>query len=168
MDYENIKIILERYWRCETSLEEESQLREYFEGDNIPEDLKSIAPLFRCYKNISELKPQLEFKIENLTPGKDVHSTRGRFLAILPQWYYRAAAVILILLSVFIIHERMSKVSTTAIALSKDTFKNPEAALQETKRVLMMVSIEMQKGEKQAGKFAEFNKAENTYKKNDE
>lgn len=40
MDSEHIEQLLERYWKCETSLEEEAQLRAYFaEAGNIPAHL---------------------------------------------------------------------------------------------------------------------------------
>lgn len=39
MDYKYIEQLLERYWECETSLEEENILRTFFSQDNIPGDL---------------------------------------------------------------------------------------------------------------------------------
>ena len=36
MDSKHIEQLLEKYWSCETSLEEEKQLREYFRGEDIP------------------------------------------------------------------------------------------------------------------------------------
>ena len=37
MDFKEREDLLRKYWNCETSLEEEKQLREYFGGENIPE-----------------------------------------------------------------------------------------------------------------------------------
>lgn len=46
MDYKYIKQLLERYWRCETSLEEEEILRMFFAQKNIPAELERYQPLF--------------------------------------------------------------------------------------------------------------------------
>ena len=46
MDYKYINQLLERYWKCETSLEEEGILRAFFSQDNIPAELKRYQPLF--------------------------------------------------------------------------------------------------------------------------
>lgn len=46
MDYKYIQQLLERYWRCETSLEEEAILRSFFAQDNVPAELKRYQPLF--------------------------------------------------------------------------------------------------------------------------
>lgn len=39
MDYKQIEQMLERYWRCETSLEEEVQLRDWFLREDVPAHL---------------------------------------------------------------------------------------------------------------------------------
>ncbi len=168
MDYEDIKILLDKYWRCETTLDEELRLRDYFERDDIPAELQPYAGLFRYYKNVSGLQPDTGFNMGNINPRGGDRSGEGSSFRIQARWYYRAAAVILILLSVFIIHERLTRVRQEAMELSRDTFKNPKVALQETKKVLMMISVQMHKGEEQAVKISEFNKAENTYKKNND
>ena len=46
MDYKYINQLLERYWKCETSLEEEDILRAFFSQDNIPAELERYQPLF--------------------------------------------------------------------------------------------------------------------------
>ena len=39
MDYKYIEQLLERYWQCETSLEEESELRSFFSEEEVPAHL---------------------------------------------------------------------------------------------------------------------------------
>jgi hypothetical protein len=46
MDFKYIEQLLERYWRCETSLEEEAQLRAFFNGNDIPTELLPYKDLF--------------------------------------------------------------------------------------------------------------------------
>lgn len=46
MDCKDIEQLLERYWQCETSLEEEAQLRTFFAEGNVPENLLRYKDLF--------------------------------------------------------------------------------------------------------------------------
>ena len=46
MDCKYIEQLLERYWQCETSLEEEAQLRAFFNGSDFPEHLLRYKDLF--------------------------------------------------------------------------------------------------------------------------
>ena len=48
MDYKYIEQLLERYWQCETTLQEEDILRSFFSQPNIPEELRRYQPLFTC------------------------------------------------------------------------------------------------------------------------
>ena len=46
MDYKYIEQLLERYWRCETSLQEEEILRAFFSQEDIPAALLPYRDLF--------------------------------------------------------------------------------------------------------------------------
>lgn len=46
MDYKYINQLLERYWECETSLEEENILRSFFSQKDIPAELLKYKDLF--------------------------------------------------------------------------------------------------------------------------
>ena len=46
MDYKYIEQLLERYWKAETSIEEEDILRAFFSQQDIPAALKQYQPLF--------------------------------------------------------------------------------------------------------------------------
>lgn len=46
MDYKYIEQLLERYWHCETSLQEEKILRTFFSQKNVPVGLVSYKDLF--------------------------------------------------------------------------------------------------------------------------
>ena len=47
MDYKYIKQLLERYWKCETSLEEEEILRTFFSQKDIP--VQTSLTVYRRY-----------------------------------------------------------------------------------------------------------------------
>ena len=46
MDSKYIEQLLERYWQCETSLEEEAQLRTFFMEGDVPGHLLRYKDLF--------------------------------------------------------------------------------------------------------------------------
>ena len=46
MDYKYIEQLLERYWRCETSLQEEEILRLFFSQEEVPTNLVPYKDLF--------------------------------------------------------------------------------------------------------------------------
>lgn len=46
MDFKEIELLLERYWRCETSLEEEARLRTLFCQEELPAHLRRYKELF--------------------------------------------------------------------------------------------------------------------------
>jgi hypothetical protein len=165
MDYNELKNLLDKYWKCETTLEEESRIRKLFENENIPEDLEPYAPLFRYFNNISDVKPVTDFNSEDpgKIPGDTVKIRREPGNRI--QWLYRAAAVILLIISVIVVHEQIITVKRKAIEITKDTYSNPKEALQETKKMLMLISVKMNKGEAQAIKLSEFHEAENMIRK---
>lgn len=46
MDYKYINQLLDRYWKCETTLEEERILRTFFSQDSLPEELCKYREIF--------------------------------------------------------------------------------------------------------------------------
>lgn len=50
MDYKYIEQLLERYWRCETSVEEEDILRAFFSQESLPDNLAVYRSLFAYEK----------------------------------------------------------------------------------------------------------------------
>lgn len=46
MDYKYIEQLLERYWQCQTTLEEENILRAFFSQEDLPETLARYRALF--------------------------------------------------------------------------------------------------------------------------
>ena len=56
MDYKYIEQLLERYWNCQTTLEEERILRSFFSQEDVPAQLLQYKDLFDCEKEIAEDK----------------------------------------------------------------------------------------------------------------
>lgn len=68
MDSKHIEQLLERYWRCETSLEEEARLRAFFNdaGQEVPEHLRCYRDLFvyqQCQQEAEGLGEDFDARI---------------------------------------------------------------------------------------------------------
>lgn len=59
MDYKYIEQLLERYWQCETSLEEEEILRAFFSQKDVPDELQQYRSLF-AYEQQAKAEEMLD------------------------------------------------------------------------------------------------------------
>ncbi len=84
MDSKRLEILLNRYWSCVSTLEEEKELRDYFNNNEVSEDMLEIATLFRYYeseKKIEELDGSFDSSIiEKIKEIKDAHKPKSRKL----------------------------------------------------------------------------------------
>ena len=99
MDYKYINQLLERYWRCETSLED---LRAFFSQADIPADLKRYQPLFAYQREepkVDVLGDDFDEKILAMTEEPKVVKAR---IVSMPQRLrplFKAAAIVAIVLT---------------------------------------------------------------------
>lgn len=102
MDYKYISQLLERYWRGETSLEEEQILRAFFAQLNIPSELEP----YRCLFVYEQTEPKQDVLPDDFEErmlkmvGEDVPSTahRATFSERLAP-LFRAVAIVAIVLT---------------------------------------------------------------------
>jgi hypothetical protein len=102
MDYKYINQLLERYWRCETTLEEEDILRAFFSQEDIPAELLQYKALF-CYE---ENEPKVDVLGEDfdervLAMVNEQTTVKARVITM-PQRLrplFKAAAVVAIILT---------------------------------------------------------------------
>lgn len=102
MDYKYIEQLLERYWACETTLEEEAILRAFFSQEDVPANLAQYKPVFAYMQQESkadvlgdEFDEKILAKLEQQTAVKaKVISLSARLMPL-----FKAAAVVAIFLS---------------------------------------------------------------------
>lgn len=96
MDYKYIEQLLDRYWNCQTTLEEEEILRSFFSQDDIPVGLLKYKSLF-AYETTSVKSDVLneDFDEKVLAMVNDQQTT-GRHISIMRRLapLFRAAAVV--------------------------------------------------------------------------
>ena len=92
MDFKYIEQLLERYWQCETSLEEEAQLRTFFTEEDVPEHLSRYKDLF-VYQQLQQ-EEHLLAEIEAPVVKARRMTLTARFMPL-----FKAAAAVAVVLS---------------------------------------------------------------------
>ena len=100
MDFKYIEQLLERYWRCETSLEEEAQLRAFFTKEEIPEHLLRYKDLFVYQQFQQEVLLGADFDARVLAEI-EVPVVKAKRMTLTARFMplFKAAAVVAVVLS---------------------------------------------------------------------
>lgn len=102
MDYKYINQLLERYWRCETSLEEEGILRAFFSQEELPQELRPYKPLFAYEAEQAKserLSDDFDARILSMVEGAPKVVARRVTLAMRMKPLFKAAAVVAVILT---------------------------------------------------------------------
>ena len=96
MDYKYIEQLLERYWQCETTLQEEAILRTFFSQPDIPEALRKYQALFACEsQNEEPLGEDFDARMLDLIgEAPKTITLKDRLMPL-----FKAAAIVAILLT---------------------------------------------------------------------
>ena len=99
MDYKYIEQLLERYWACETTLQEEDILRSFFSQPDIPEALRKFQPLFLCETELEEplgedFDARMLEMIDEEKPKAKIVTLTSRLMPL-----FKAAAIVAIILT---------------------------------------------------------------------
>lgn len=99
MDSKTIEQLLERYWRCETSLEEEARLRAYFTSGEVAPALLRYQALFAYQKQ--QQTESLDAEFDARLSRRMEHPVKARRLTLTMRFVplMRAAGVVLFFLT---------------------------------------------------------------------
>ncbi|HUX59059.1 MAG TPA: hypothetical protein VMV77_18960 [Bacteroidales bacterium] len=140
MNTEGLNRLLEKYYRGESTEEEEKTLSGFFQNNNIPEGYEAEKVIFGYYSEAAEVpepSPGFEASIMAGIDEADRIKKKKNFRKyILP--YFSAAAGLLILTAsyFFFVHK----------SATMDTFSDPKLAYAETMKILMEVSTKLNRG----------------------
>lgn len=156
MDYKYIEQLLEAYWQCNTSPEEEEVLRAFFKQSEMPESLKRYRSLF-AYQSVSaqsslgaDFDRRMEALIEKeeaaaaATQRTPVSARPGRrSISLRP--LFRAAAILAIVLTLgnaaqYQFGKNESSEPDYNYAEYKDTYTDPQVAFDEVSSALQEFS----------------------------
>ena len=156
-----INELLNKYWNCETSLEEEQQLRDYFKGSEFPEGLKETAELFRYFeeqknKSLTDVSFDAEV-LKRINAPK-----RGKLVNLFYNTMRIAAGVAVLAAAFWFVKTEIRNSTPQATA---DTYDDPKLAFEETKKALMMISKSFGRAEAETKKINILNEAQEDVKK---
>jgi len=138
MEYQEIEEILNRYLEGESTLEEETLLREYFSQAGLPAEHHEMKELFLylAEANLEAAPPfDVSAELNSVIENEWKKEIRIRFRRVMA-WTSSAAAVLVLSFGIF---QYMNKPESVI----KDTYKDPKLAYAETKRALLLVSRTM-------------------------
>jgi len=140
MNEEELKRVIGKYYKGDSTEEEEKMLAAFFTGSDIPEGYEAEQKIFGYYiscRNTSEPSPGFESRIlkaieksDKTTPLNSI----GKYMLPL----LSAAAVFMIMIGYYIFFGQRNRL--------KDTFSDPEIAYAETRRILFGVSEQLNRG----------------------
>ena len=151
-----IEQLLEKYWKCETSLEEEKELRSFFSENSVPDELRETAMLFKYFKVQKEQSVD-EVEFVKKVKAKTTIEKQGKTIKMIFTSAKIAAGVVVLLAASFLVRQEIRKSYPVEVA---DTYSDPQLAFEETKKALMMISRTFGKAKEEAGKIKVFSEAE--------
>lgn len=142
MELSKIEKLLEKYFEGETTISEEKELKVYFTRETVPAHLERYKSLFQYFS-----------EERTITATKDLILKTNK-----KSWYtwVGVAASVVLIAGLFFAKQPIGQDENLG------TYEDPEIALQETKKILSMVSQLMNKGTEELVYLNEF---EDTTKK---
>lgn len=146
MDYKYIEQLLERYWACETSLEEEAILKTFFAQTHIPEHLKPFQELFAAERMLQEarLSEDFEAKLSARLEEKQVTIREITWKARLMPLYKAVASIAIILTLGNAAHRSFNHNAPATCDYNyesyEDSYNDPQMAYEQMSDALQMVS----------------------------
>ena len=165
MELTTIRELVEKYWEGETSLEEEAQLKRYFQEEAVPADLKKEATLFRYYQSNTRFRTLDNQFDEQLTQRIEQKQAKQRWLTFRPALQI-AAAVVFVIFATLLFRAEWNNPTTehSIVAAVEDTYEDPQLAYEQTKEALLLVSSLMNEGTQHIQELETFSEAQETVK----
>jgi hypothetical protein len=137
MENEEIKILLEKYWAAETTLDEEKRIAGYFRRGEVDPALEPYRAFFDYIGEEAAVVAPEGFEQRMLA-----RLDRGPVVRGMRIGYAAAAAIMVCIISVFLVVRQSGAGEVT------DTYDDPEKAFAAVQRALMVASAHMNEGEK--------------------
>lgn len=128
MDYKYIEQLLEKYWLCETSVEEEQILRAFFCQKDVPAHLLGYKSLFAFQKAGKEVKLGDDFD-ERILARVERPVVKARRLTVRMRMMplFKAAAMLILLFTVGGVVKHAMGDSSTGVVYVYDQISNKSA-----------------------------------------
>lgn len=153
-DYKYIEQLLERYWQCETSLEEEHELRAFFAGEGVPTHLLPYKDLFVYQLEQQQVKISDDFE-KRILSQIEVPVVKAKHITFVARLtpMFKAVAMVVVVLSFGSILQQSFFADRNQLDYNydayTDTYDDPEVAYKQVSSALMMLSEGMNKSKDQ-------------------
>ena len=144
MELDKIKIQLEKYFRTETSIAEENELRDYFSSSDVPPSLEQYKPIFG---NL-DLEKDPKFDQEILLKSRN---RNWLWLSVM------ASVVVLLGIGAFGYINFYNADQDQNLG----TYDDPEVAFRETQKALSKLSVNLNTGFESVQYIEEYEKSKN-------
>jgi hypothetical protein len=135
MDSKQLEHLLEKYWNCETSLEEEKALRNYFNQPNVPDRFKESASLFQYFEH--QRQQSISDGSFDASVKQKLQPAQGKMRSLVVNSLRIAAGISVVVASVWFVRTEIRDSSPQELV---DTYDDPKQAFEETKKALQMIS----------------------------
>lgn len=150
MDSNAIKNILEKYWEGESSLKEEQALRQFFNQEEVPDDLKQFQPLFQYFEQEQTAILNGDFD-ERLSERLQQESTPTTKVRSLNTYIKRIAAIAAIMIGVVFFFNYWNTWQENKVFAEHEK-QEAKAAYEDAKTALLLLSKKLNKGTSKAEK----------------
>lgn len=151
MDYKVMEQLLDKYFEGETSLQEEKQIRDYFQREKAPESLRPYQPLFQHLAQEQSRRLGEDFdrkllqRLEEARPQAKIRRLPAR------SWALRIAAAVALVLGLWWAYLSQNtwlpaEQQAAAIDWSRYEVQSPEDAFRLTSTALLKASTELNHG----------------------
>lgn len=147
MDYKYIEQLMERYFECETTLQEEQILRTFFAQDEqeVPQQLRQYKALFAAMQTEEELGEDFDQRILAMTEEPKTVKAQTISLRKRLQPLFRAAAIVAIVLTLgnamnYSIQQQQPQGDDINYAAYQDTYDDPAVAYEKVEDALQLIS----------------------------
>lgn len=161
-NHDNIRELLLKFWDGKTSLEEEKNIKAFFQYNEVGEDLQEDKVYFELVRQNENIVLDEDF--DRIIMDKIDKKSGGVVRTMNYRSVYRIAATILIIIGIAALSWFMNNEDDKQIAETVDQ-EEVQKAFDETKEALLLMSSKLNKGGNHTMLLGKFNEAENVIKK---
>lgn len=147
MDYKYIEQLVDRYFECETTLQEEQILRTFFaqDEDKMPQELRRYRLVFEALTPEEHLSDEFTDRVLAMTEGKTASTVRIVSIAERLRPLLRAVAIVAVILALgqaidFSTSRSSQQSDDINYANYKDTYDDPSVAYDKVEDALQLMS----------------------------
>lgn len=157
MDYKYIETLVDKYFEGETSLQEETQLKDYFTKERIHPSLERYQGLFQYWVDESQVKLDDAFDIallekmeaqETADSSASAKPKKGKVIQLRTRMLYRVAAAIALVMAAWWSYQTIDKGAIEETQTAIDWSEYEPQSVEEAERLLAEAFSKINKEEK--------------------